>query len=233
MDKEEPLKSIIYTSLILMGFSNFTAFSSSLKHHHVHHYSKSSRAKRQTPNGWAPMYPPTHASLLAQNAEIDRLQLPRIQNDAELKELITEGALIPIPTGEHLIVDRHLPSNRRYCRPWTSQFLIDLSDAFYQNFNEPIMVDSAVRTVEVQNKLRRWNGNAAPSEGETASSHLAGLTVDLARRRMTKEQIQFVELWLLPLYMDHLVEVEEENHQLCFHIMVSKDYPTTREISLQ
>jgi hypothetical protein len=176
------------------------------------------------PSWWTPAFPPTHESLLRQNEEIDPLGLPRLKNDRELNEQVKSGNLVALPVSEHLIVDKHLPANRRYCRPWTAQFLIDLSDAFYARFHEPVMVDSAVRTVEVQNKLRRWNGNAAPSEGETASSHLAGLTVDLARRRMSKEQAQFVEQWLMPLHTGGLVEVEEEYRQFCFHIMVSGDY---------
>jgi hypothetical protein len=131
---------------------------------------------------------------------------------------------VPIPVNGHLVVDKRLPANRRYCRPWTAQFLTDLSAAFYAKFHEPIMVDSAVRTVEVQRKLRRWNGNAAPAEGETASSHLAGLTVDLARRRMTPEQAHWVELYLSPLHAQGIVEIEEEYRQLCFHIMVGGNY---------
>lgn len=182
-------------------------------------------AKRH-PASWAPMFPPTHGSLLAQNAEIDRMGLPRIKNDRELKELVQDGELVPIPVGEHLIVDKHLPENRRYCRPWTALFLTRLSDAFYAQFHEPIMVDSAVRTVEVQKKLRRWNGNAAPAEGETASSHLAGTTIDLARRQMTPAQAQWVELYLLPLHAQGMVEVEEEFRQRCFHIMVAGTYGT-------
>lgn len=177
------------------------------------------------------MFPPTHESQLRQNEEINRLQLPRIKNDQELKELIQSGELVPLPIGKHLTVDNRLPINRRYCRPWTAKFLTDLSDAFYEEFHTPIMVDSAVRTVEFQKKLRRWNGNAAPPDGETASSHLAGLTVDLARKRMTKAQAEFVEQWLAPLYAMKLVEVEEEYRQFCFHIMVSGNYG--KSISLE
>jgi hypothetical protein len=200
-----------------------TSFASIPRHHHhvpMHHL----KVYHGHPSSWAPLFPPTHESLLAQNVEIDRLGLPRIKNDRELNALVANGDLVPLPVGVHLIVDKHLPANRRFCRPWTAQFLTDLSDAFYEKFHEPVMVDSAVRTVEVQKKLRRWNGNAAPAEGDTASSHLAGLTVDLARRRMSKEQAQFVEQWLMPLYTRKLVEVEEEYRQFCFHIMVSGEY---------
>ena len=75
----------------------------------------------------------------------------------------------------------------------------DLSEVYYRQFHAQIQVNSAVRTVKVQKKLRRRNRNAAPAEGDTASSHLAGITVDLQRRGMTKEQIRFVERYLFYL----------------------------------
>jgi hypothetical protein len=34
---------------------------------------------------WNPMFRPSHQSLLVQNAEINRMELPRIQDDAELE----------------------------------------------------------------------------------------------------------------------------------------------------
>jgi hypothetical protein len=83
--------------------------------------------------------------------------------------------------------------------------------------------------VKVQKKLRRHNRNAAPAEGETASSHLAGLTVDLQRRGMTREQVHFVERYLFYLRALGLVEPEEERRQWVFHIMVSERYGAWRE----
>ena len=45
------------------------------------------------------MFRPSHESLLLQNAEIDRLELPRIQDDDELEALKASGALLPIVAG--------------------------------------------------------------------------------------------------------------------------------------
>lgn len=161
---------------------------------------------------------------MQQNAEVDRLSLPRFYDDDDLADAIRRGDLVPLPLNSALIVDPRLDPDRRYTRPWTAQFLTDLSNDFYARFHEPIMVDSAVRTVLVQKKLRRHNRNAAPYEGETASSHLAGLTIDLARKRMTKAEVRWIELRLLYYYGRGWVIVEEEFHQLCFHIMVSGRY---------
>jgi uncharacterized protein DUF5715 len=178
---------------------------------------------------WNPMFRPSHESLLLQNQEIDRLELPRIQDDDELEALKTTQALVPIRTGQTLRIDPRLDRNRRFCRPWTRDFVEDLSQAYYREFHDQIQVNSAVRTVKVQKKLRRHNRNAAPAEGETASSHLAGLTLDIQRRGMSKEQIHFVERYLFYLRALGLVEPEEERRQWVFHVMVSDRYAGWRE----
>src|SRR5207244_13116445 len=110
----------------------------------------------------------------------------------------------------------------------TLNFVNDLSEAYYKEFHEQIQVNSAVRTVLVQKKLRRHNRNAAPERGETASSHLAGLTVDLQRRGMTKSQVKWMENYLRQLKEMGLVEPEEERRQWCFHIMVAGAYDDWR-----
>jgi hypothetical protein len=178
---------------------------------------------------WNPMFRPSHDSLLLQNAEVDRLELPRIQDDDELEALKASGALLPIRTGEALRFDPRLDPSRRYCRPWTRDFVEDLSQAYYHRFHQQIQVNSAVRTVKVQKRLRRHNRNAAPADGDTASSHLAGLTVDLQRRGMTKEQVRWMEHYLYYMKALGLVEPEEERRQWVFHIMVSGRYAEWRE----
>jgi hypothetical protein len=178
---------------------------------------------------WNPMFRPSHESLLRQNEEIDRLELPRIQDDIELEQLKASGDLVPIVAGETVRIDPRLDPDRRYCRPWTLEFVQDLSEAYYKQFHDQIQVNSAVRTVQVQKKLRRHNRNAAPEVGETASSHLAGITVDLQRRGMTKKEIQFVEQYMLPMKNLGLVEPEEERHQWVFHVAVSGRYSDWRQ----
>ncbi|HXW93377.1 MAG TPA: DUF5715 family protein [Terriglobales bacterium] len=173
---------------------------------------------------WNPVFPPSHESLLRQNEEIDRLDLPRIHDDAELRRLIARGELVPIEEGQALHIEKRLDPSRRYCRPWTRAFLEDISEAYYRQFHSPIQVNSAVRTVVMQRKLRRHNRNAAPESGETASSHLAGITVDIQRRGMTRQQIQWVEQFMMPLKEQGLLEPEEERRQWVFHVAVSGRY---------
>jgi len=177
---------------------------------------------------WNPVFRPSHESLLLQNAEIDRLNLPRIRDDKELQRLIGTGDLVAIVPSDTLRVQPSLDPARRYCRPWTLDFVQDISEAYYKEFHQQIQVNSAVRTVLVQKKLRRHNRNAAPEQGETASSHLAGLTVDLQRRGMTKAQVQWMEEYMRPLKEMGLIEPEEERRQWCFHIMVAGSYSEWR-----
>jgi hypothetical protein len=178
---------------------------------------------------WNPMFRPSHESLLLQNAEINDLDLPRIQNETELEALKADGSLVPIIPSESLRIEHSLDPSRRYCRPWTLQFVNDLSQAYYNRFHDQIQLNSAVRTVVVQKKLRRHNRNAAPAEGDTASSHLAGVTVDLQRRGLNKEQIRWMEYYLFYMKALGLVEPEEERRHWCFHIMVSHHYSEWRE----
>ncbi|MDT8069004.1 MAG: DUF5715 family protein [Terriglobia bacterium] len=177
---------------------------------------------------WNPLLKGSHESLIRQNEEIDRLELPRIQNDAELDQLIEEGQLVQITEEPGLHIAGNLKPNRRYSKAWTRDFVEDLGQAYYEEFGSQIQLTSAVRTVDQQKKLRRRNRNAAPIEGDTASSHLAGLTVDLGKRGLTKKQHLWLENYLAKLRELGLVEVAEERRQACFHVMVSERYSDWR-----
>lgn len=211
----------ILLAFVCMGLSG-SAFAvvHSIHHPHRRHF----RWLR-----WNPMFRPSHESLLIQNAEIDRLDLPRIQDETELEALKADGSLLPIIPSEALRIEPSLDPSRRFCRPWTRDFVDDISRAYYNRFHTQIQLNSAVRTVQVQRKLRRHNRNAAPWEGDTASSHLAGVTVDLQRRGMTKDQIRWMEYYLFYMKALGLVEPEEERRHWCFHIMVSGKYSEWRE----
>lgn len=176
---------------------------------------------------WAPTpLKGSHESLVRQNEEIDRLQLGRIADDAELEQLIESKDLVSLPSSRFVRVDPRLDENRRFCRTWTRDFLNDIGEAYYKEFKQPLQVNSAVRTVSQQAKLTRHNGNAAPAEGPTASSHLAGLTVDIAKHGMTPKQRKWMQNYLLKLRDQQLVEAAEERKQAVFHVMVSERYAT-------
>lgn len=166
----------------------------------------------------------SHEILVRQNVVADRDGLDRIQDDDDLERMRSLRLLVPIPTSNALTVDDRLPVNRRYSRPWTAQFLNTLARAHYARFHTALQVNSAVRTVEFQQRLMRTNGNAAPAEGETASPHLTGQAIDIAKHGLSITEIAWLRGYLLPLIQQGRIDVEEEFQQACFHISVYKKY---------
>jgi len=166
----------------------------------------------------------SHEILVHQNEMADSEGLDRIQDDADLNRKVANHQLVGIPASSMLHVDERLPENRRYCRPWVAQFLSDMARAHYARFHTPLQVNSAVRTVEFQDRLRRTNGNAAPSEGDTASPHLTGFAVDIAKKPLSNTEIAWMRGYLLPLEQQGKIDVEEEFQQACFHMSVYQKY---------
>jgi hypothetical protein len=166
----------------------------------------------------------SHDVLVHQNIIADVEGLGRIQNDAQIQEMLAAKHLAPLPVGHGLAVDPRLPVNRRYCRPWTADFLANLAHAHSALFVHPLVVTSAVRTVQFQQHLERINGNAAPASGDTASPHLTGQAVDIGKKGMSMREIGWMRAYLGQLQSAGLLDVEEEFHQSCFHISVYKTY---------
>ena len=178
---------------------------------------------------WNPVLRGSHDSMLRQNEEIDRLKLTRINDDQQLEDLELRGELVSLHDSRALQIASNLELNRRFCRPWTRAFLEDLSQAFYAQFHQPIQVTSAVRTVDQQARLQRSNHNAAPIDGDTASSHLAGLTVDIGKSPMSRKERAWIDQYVFKLQQLGLVEAAEERRQACYHIMVSNRYDEYRD----
>lgn len=166
----------------------------------------------------------SHESLVRQNVRSEEEGLTRIQDDADLLAMRRAGELVALPASAALVVDERLPANRRYCRTWTAQFLSDLSRVHYGRFHRSLQVNSAVRTVEYQRHLELVNGNAAPAEGEDASPHLTGGTIDIAKKGLSMEEVGWMRAYLAPLQAAGKIDVEEEFYQACFHITVYRSY---------
>jgi hypothetical protein len=163
-------------------------------------------------------------SLVRQNQKTEADGLERIEDDNDLHDRIARKLLVPVPVSGALTINSTLPQDRRYCRPWTAGFLTDLARAHSDKFHSSVEVSSAVRTVEYQKRLRRTNGNAAAAEGDIASPHLTGATIDIAKTGLSRQEISWMRTWLLPLQERGLIDVEEEFRQACFHITVYKSY---------
>jgi hypothetical protein len=167
----------------------------------------------------------SHQSLVHQNEMAEAEGLERIQDDADLEDSIAHRSLVPLPASGGLHVNTDLPENRRYCRPWTAKFLRDLARAHSARFaSSALEVTSAVRTVEYQRQLRTVNGNAAAADGDIASPHLTGGTIDLAKQGLSAKEVGWLRGWLIPLEQAGKIDVEEEFRQSCFHISVYKSY---------
>jgi hypothetical protein len=171
----------------------------------------------------APLYG-SREILLRQNQMADRDGLDRVRDDAGLLDLLREKKLVALPANEMLLVDQRLPENRRYSRPWTAAFLAVLSRDYYASFHQPLQITSAVRTVAFQQRLGRTNGNAAPAGGDTASPHLTGQAIDIAKHGLSITQIAWMRAYLQPLIGQNKIDVEEEFRQACFHISVYKSF---------
>ena len=212
--------------LIALAMACSHAFGAHASVAHTTHKARHSRRPRRVI--WNPVLRGSYESMLRQNEEINRLELPRIVDEVELAELEARRDLVPIEETESVHVAIREASHR-YCRPWTQTFLQDLGESYFKQFGQPIQVNSAVRTIEYQRKLRRHNRNAAPEEGEIASSHLAGLTVDINKRGLTRKQHKFLEDYLFQLREEGMIEPAEERRQPVFHVMVSERYMEWRE----
>jgi hypothetical protein len=167
-------------------------------------------------------------SLTRQNEKTEADGLERIEDESDLNDRIARGMLVPVPISAGLAINGKLPENRRYCRPWTASFLTDFARAHAARFHAPLLVSSAVRTVDYQKQLIRVNGNAASAEGDIASPHLTGASIDIAKQGMTREELGWMRAQLLSLQDAGKIDVEEEFHQSCFHITVYKSYMPTK-----
>jgi len=200
---------------------------------HGHAISRSSRYnhkhRRARHVSWNPMFKGSHEMLVKQNEIIDQMELPRIADDDELETIISNEQLVQLKESSSLRIAANLKDTRRYCKPWTRDFVEDLSQAFYEEFKKPIQVNSAVRTVQQQKKLRRHNRNAGPIEGETASTHLTGIALDISKRGLTRKQHAWVEQYFLPLKEAGLIDPIEERRQPVFHVVVFDRYTVWRE----
>lgn len=159
----------------------------------------------------------SHQSQLNQNAEIDRLRLPRIVDDNQLEQLERDGELVRI-SSQYIDLEPATDS-RRFARVWTVKFVTELARQFNQSFRQRVPVSSAVRTEEQQRKLRLYNRFAAPP---TESSHVAGVTVDIAKRTLTPAQRKWLVAYL-KYYRDMgIIEAVEEPY--CYHVAVMERY---------
>ena len=227
------LSSAVFFSLFapLAGLPALAVTHAAKVHHSSHHYAVRAALPghyQVQSSNWNSMFPGSHDMLVRQNEELDRLQLPRIADDYELMRYELAQELVPVNETEALKIAADLPENRRYCRPWTRDFLQDFTQAYYNEFHSSLQINSLVRTVEQQHRLRLWNRFAAPEIGDTASTHLTGVTFDMSRRGLTFEQYEWIRNYLLLLQAQGMVDPIEER-QPVLHVVVFEQYSSRND----
>src|SRR5579859_5394779 len=90
---------------------------------------------------WNPVLKGSMDSMLRQNEEIDRLQLPRITDNEQLLELERTQELVQIDETPALHISPAIQADKKYCSPWCNQFLQDMSQAYYKEFHVPLQVN--------------------------------------------------------------------------------------------
>lgn len=161
----------------------------------------------------------TAGSLSAQNAEADRLHLPRIQTKNELHEIVQNGELAQVCTPALRVKPT---GDRAYLRPWAAVLAESLAEDFYEQAHVQLTLTSGIRTVQEQRSLRRWNHNAAAPTGPQASVHTTGIAFDISRTGLSRAQQKWLEVHLWYLQQTGKVIVEEEYREPCFHVVALK-----------
>ncbi|MFI5260792.1 MAG: DUF5715 family protein [Candidatus Paceibacteria bacterium] len=159
---------------------------------------------------------PTAGSLLAQNAEAEQNGLGRFRDKAGIAGAVQADALVAVPTGRAL--RSTIPTWRAYLRPHAAAELGSISETFYDTFEKPLTVDSAVRPLDVQRRL--WRSRrfpAAPPYGPTASVHPVGIAFDIGKRSLTKQQRLWMQ-WRL-FYLQAIGQVIVEEERACYHVV--------------
>jgi len=85
---------------------------------------------------------PTVGSLARQNEVASQMGLLRVPNRAVLGELVADGSLAPLPVSRAL--RSAVPQYRAFLHPAAAELLADLSSLFYEIWEKPLTVDSAV-----------------------------------------------------------------------------------------
>lgn len=153
-----------------------------------------------------------------------------MHNRSGLSELVADGSLVSLPTGRCL--RSTLPPWRAFLRPFATEQLADIAGSFCETFGQPLRVDSAVRPLDLQNRLWRLRRvPAAPPTGPTASVHPAGIAFDLQRRGLTKQQLRWLEWRLFYLQAIGWSIVEEERG--CFHVVALRDHDGVTDSSVR
>lgn len=147
--------------------------------------------------------------------------LPKILDQEDLDQKIAAGELVSLSGKVRLHKD--LPPGRACVIPETEAFIIALEQDFRKRFGKDFPINSAARTVEIQEALRRSNPNAAPTHGPLASTHLTGSAIDIGYKELVAAERKWIEKKLAKAKRAGLIQAVRERHQACYHVTVFPD----------
>lgn len=161
-------------------------------------------------------------SQMWQNIFADEEGLVRM-TEAEFRMAVREKKLVPLPKHRSLEIDPRLDKPYRYLLPRATTFLTELAAEFGKTFRgRRLRVTSAIRPIERQKRLQQWNPSAASTEGEKASTHSTGATLDITKKNLRSKERVWLARELLKLECRGLAETLEERG--AFHVMVLRAY---------
>jgi uncharacterized protein YcbK (DUF882 family) len=166
----------------------------------------------------------TTESQIIQNRQADEDNLSRIEDSKMLERFVRLKLLASVPSDTRDYYLANVPSRYRYARPWTKLFIERLGNQYRDRFGTKLRVTSLIRTISLQNSLRRRNANAASPYGEKRSTHLTGASIDISKKGMTRAQQNWMRGVLRSLREQGYVFAIEEFRQPAFHIMVYRQY---------
>ena len=170
-------------------------------------------------------FPATHESLLIENGYANDEGLPRYLKMTDVQHAVDSSELIPLAAYRGVILSPRLPAARSAARPEVITFLYTVGAAHSQFSPLPIIVDSAVRPVQVQRRLHLRN--AAPWKGDRASPHETGATVDL-KRQGRADDAWMVAYLSVASTAGRIHVIEERN---CWHIFVRRANAINADVS--
>jgi uncharacterized protein YcbK (DUF882 family) len=166
----------------------------------------------------------TTESQLIQNQQADEDNLSRIKDSKMLERYVRLKLLASVPSDTRDYYLANVPSRYRYARPWTKLFIERLGNQYRARFGTKLRVTSLIRTISLQNSLRRRNANAASPYGEKRSTHLTGASIDISKKGMTRAQQDWMRAVLRSLRENGYISAIEEFRQPAFHILVHRQY---------
>jgi uncharacterized protein YcbK (DUF882 family) len=164
-------------------------------------------------------------SVVYQNYLMEKEMLKKTKTQAGINDLKKKKVLVKLESGDELKFDsKQVKKENRYCLGRVKNFLGDMSEEFYEEFENPIVITSLSRSAEYQKKLRKKNGNASQIFEGSGSAHSAGAAVDIKKRGLSARELKWIRNYLLEQEEAGLVEATEEYIQPNFHVMVLADY---------